>query len=487
MAQYLYPGCDVWLNNPLRPFEACGTSGMKAALNGGLNLSILDGWWDEWYDGENGWAIPTADGVEDPDRRDDLEAAALYDLIENSVAPRFYDRDDARAAAALARDGDGTRCRTLGPKVLATRMVARLRRASSTCPAAAPAGRSTARSTPARSVAGGLQGRGACAPWSARAGRPRRVAPASATRRRWATSCRCGRSCRSGELRRDDVEVQVVHGRVSPSDTSRTSRRRRCSTSRPTRRAGTGSRATSGCAAPARSATPCGCCRTSQGMASARRARAGRQRLTRVRLQDPARRAHRARGSCSSGGGEAPGRSASRTARLVAEPGQRCRRTPAARPRSSGRGRPAGAAAWRRGRAARRRCPTAAGSAAAQGGPGSVHRRRCRRRRARTTSSDSSTCRPCRRAPPRAGTSAACAAHGSCQRSWSISAAVGGRTRRGPSSRRRARAGRRRSGRCRSTGCSRRSAQQVRGSSPAGPRCSRREVPVDPGVSSSRQ
>ena len=52
MAQYLYPGCDVWLNNPLRPLEACGTSGMKAALNGGLNLSILDGWWDEWFDGE---------------------------------------------------------------------------------------------------------------------------------------------------------------------------------------------------------------------------------------------------------------------------------------------------------------------------------------------------------------------------------------------------------------------------------------------------
>jgi glucan phosphorylase len=60
MARFLYPGCDVWLNNPLRPFEACGTSGMKSALNGGLNLSILDGWWDEWYDGENGWAIPTA-------------------------------------------------------------------------------------------------------------------------------------------------------------------------------------------------------------------------------------------------------------------------------------------------------------------------------------------------------------------------------------------------------------------------------------------
>ncbi len=94
MALPLYPGCDVWLNNPLRPYEACGTSGMKAALNGGLNLSILDGWWDEWYDGSNGWAIPSADGIDDPDRRDDLEAAALYDLIEHEVAPRFYDVDD---------------------------------------------------------------------------------------------------------------------------------------------------------------------------------------------------------------------------------------------------------------------------------------------------------------------------------------------------------------------------------------------------------
>jgi starch phosphorylase len=122
MALPLYPGCDVWLNNPLRPYEACGTSGMKAALNGGLNLSILDGWWDEWYDGSNGWAIPSADGVEDPDRRDDLEATALYDLIENEVAPRFYD---------VGPDGVPSRwlemvrhtLKSLGPKVLATRMV----------------------------------------------------------------------------------------------------------------------------------------------------------------------------------------------------------------------------------------------------------------------------------------------------------------------------------------------------------------------------
>lgn len=122
MATTLYPGCDVWLNNPIRPLEASGTSGMKAALNGALNLSILDGWWDEWFDGENGWAIPTANGVEDADRRDDLEAEALYSLIEGSVAPAFYTRD---------HDGIPTRwvsmmkhtLRTLGPKVLASRML----------------------------------------------------------------------------------------------------------------------------------------------------------------------------------------------------------------------------------------------------------------------------------------------------------------------------------------------------------------------------
>jgi starch phosphorylase len=123
MAQTLYPGCDVWLNNPLRPLEACGTSGMKAALNGCLNLSILDGWWDEMYDGNNGWAIPTADGVEDPDRRDDLEAAALYDLIESNVAARFYDRDadglPPRWLEMVRHDLE-----SLGPKVLSSRMLA---------------------------------------------------------------------------------------------------------------------------------------------------------------------------------------------------------------------------------------------------------------------------------------------------------------------------------------------------------------------------
>jgi starch phosphorylase len=122
LGQLLVQGCDVWMNNPLRPLEACGTSGMKAALNGGLNLSIRDGWWDEWYDGQNGWAIPSADGVEDPDRRDDLEASALYELIEDHVSVMFYDRDGTAVPRRWLEMVKHTLV-SLGPKVLATRML----------------------------------------------------------------------------------------------------------------------------------------------------------------------------------------------------------------------------------------------------------------------------------------------------------------------------------------------------------------------------
>jgi len=93
MASVLYPGCDVWLNNPLRPLEACGTSGMKAAMNGALNLSILDGWWAEFADDDYGWVIPSADAAGDAGERDALEAAALYELLEHHVATRYYERD----------------------------------------------------------------------------------------------------------------------------------------------------------------------------------------------------------------------------------------------------------------------------------------------------------------------------------------------------------------------------------------------------------
>ncbi|MFC8304825.1 alpha-glucan family phosphorylase [Specibacter sp. NPDC057265] len=137
MARTLFPGCDVWLNNPLRPLEACGTSGMKAAINGSLNLSVMDGWWDEMYDGENGWAIPTANSGAGDDERDDIEASALYELLETQVAPRFYGEVAPVSAGAAGpsqgRDGElpahwismiKHTLANLGPAVSANRMVA---------------------------------------------------------------------------------------------------------------------------------------------------------------------------------------------------------------------------------------------------------------------------------------------------------------------------------------------------------------------------
>lgn len=122
MARLLYPGTDVWLNNPLRPLEACGTSGMKATLNGSLNLSILDGWWAEFYDGENGWAIPSADAAGDAAERDALEAESLYDLIEYQIAPRFYDRDPDGLPTRWLQ-GIRHALATLSPSLSADRMV----------------------------------------------------------------------------------------------------------------------------------------------------------------------------------------------------------------------------------------------------------------------------------------------------------------------------------------------------------------------------
>lgn len=214
MALELYPGCDVWLNNPLRPLEASGTSGMKAALNGGLNLSILDGWWDEWFDGENGWAIPTADGVEDTDRRDDLEAAALYDLVENQVAARFYDTDHRGLPVRWLEMVRHTLA-TLGPKVQATRMVTEY--VNRLYMPAAQAGR--ALDGPGYPAARQL------AEWKAevRKGWP-------AVRVDHVESVGVGEAAQVGdvlkvrayvslgELDPADVAVQVVHGRVSEAD-----------------------------------------------------------------------------------------------------------------------------------------------------------------------------------------------------------------------------------------------------------------------------
>jgi glycogen phosphorylase len=93
MARFLVGGVDVWLNNPRRPLEASGTSGMKAAMNGIPSLSILDGWWDEGFNGRNGWAIGTKEGVDDPEEQDEADANELYRILEEEVVPRFYERD----------------------------------------------------------------------------------------------------------------------------------------------------------------------------------------------------------------------------------------------------------------------------------------------------------------------------------------------------------------------------------------------------------
>ncbi|HJU51163.1 MAG TPA: alpha-glucan family phosphorylase [Acidimicrobiia bacterium] len=94
MARFMVQGVDVWVNNPRPPMEASGTSGMKAAINGTLNLSILDGWWVEGFNGRNGWAFGSPEGNDDHVREDRDDAEAMYRLLEEEVTPLFYDRDE---------------------------------------------------------------------------------------------------------------------------------------------------------------------------------------------------------------------------------------------------------------------------------------------------------------------------------------------------------------------------------------------------------
>lgn len=96
VAHYLVEGCDIWLNNPRRPLEASGTSGMKVIANGGLNFSVLDGWWDEGYDPEVGWKIGNGEEYSDQDYQDELEARQLYHTLENHIVPQFYNRGEDR-------------------------------------------------------------------------------------------------------------------------------------------------------------------------------------------------------------------------------------------------------------------------------------------------------------------------------------------------------------------------------------------------------
>ncbi len=120
VARAMYAGCDVWLNHPVRPREASGTSGEKAALNGGLNCSISDGWWDEMADGENGWTIP-ASAATDAALRDAAEAKATIALFRDQIVPEYYADGDSMSARWVARLRHNWQ--SLGPKVTAARMV----------------------------------------------------------------------------------------------------------------------------------------------------------------------------------------------------------------------------------------------------------------------------------------------------------------------------------------------------------------------------
>ena len=121
IAAHMVAGCDLWVNLPRPPLEASGTSGMKAAVNGGLNLSVLDGWWAEAYDGGNGWALP-GDIVFDHGIQDARDAAALFDLVEHEVLPAFYERDEAGVPRRWVQRMKAS-LRSNGPRYSATRMM----------------------------------------------------------------------------------------------------------------------------------------------------------------------------------------------------------------------------------------------------------------------------------------------------------------------------------------------------------------------------
>lgn len=211
VARHLCQGVDVWLNNPRRPQEACGTSGMKAALNGALNCSVLDGWWDECFDGANGWGIGTADVYDDLDYQDRVDASALYDLLDREIGPRFYDRPEGPVPRRWVERIKSS-ISSVGPFVTADRMVRdyveRLYE-----PAAARGGRMTA---------DGYAAARALASWKAR------------VRSTWdavqildvegdVTAADVGEArtvaatVRLGELATQDVTLQLAHGPVGAS------------------------------------------------------------------------------------------------------------------------------------------------------------------------------------------------------------------------------------------------------------------------------
>jgi starch phosphorylase len=212
VARALCQGADLWLNTPRRPMEASGTSGMKAALNGGLNCSVLDGWWAECFDGRNGWAVPSVDEAGDEDehdgeRRDAVEASGLFDLLEREIVPLFYERRDSASppSAWLARMRASLR--SLGWFLPSSRMV-RSYTTELYEPAASRNGDMTASS---------FAGARALAAWKQRlrslwGGVAVESVESNPAEPQQGDVCAVTATVRLGDLTPDDIAVQLLHG-----------------------------------------------------------------------------------------------------------------------------------------------------------------------------------------------------------------------------------------------------------------------------------
>jgi starch phosphorylase len=214
VARTLYQGSDVWLNTPRRPMEASGTSGEKAALSGALNCSILDGWWAEMFDGNNGWAISSAESYDDLEHRDRVEADSLFEILERQVVPLFYDRFEGRVPRRWVSRVKSS-LRSLGPKVQASRMVIDYVEQMYEPTAERTNQLSEAKHARARALAAWKQR--IVAAWDGV--RVEAVETETGTRVADLGASRTVEVVVSlGELSSDDVAVELLHGPVGPTD-----------------------------------------------------------------------------------------------------------------------------------------------------------------------------------------------------------------------------------------------------------------------------